>query len=165
MSVINEISLDDFVIDSIRILILILAFEDKKNFKLTDNKIKLYDYYLKFPVTMLGDEELKAKLRQNFDEYYAFFHWKPDLIRYRKTIDFLLAKDLISIEIKEEDRCYLVTPKGVELITVMKSKYKNNLVEFSMFVQKKISKMSDKKIEEDILKKTNLLERVMEVEP
>lgn len=164
MSVLNEVSLDDFVIDSIRVLILILAFKDKKNYKLTDNKIKLYDYYLKFPVTMLGDEELKANVRQNFDEYYAFFHWKPDLIRYRKTIDFLLAKDLITIEIKEDDRCYIVTSKGVELLNTMKSKYKNNLVEFSLFVQKKISKMSDKKIEEDILKRTNLLRRVMEAE-
>lgn len=165
MSVINNISLDDFVIDAIRVLILIAAFKDKEGFKLTDSKIKLYDYYLKFPVTMLGSEELKVNLRQNFDEYYAFFHWKPDLIRYRKTIDFLLAKDLISLHLEDNVKCYIVTSKGFELINAMKSTYKNNLVELSLVIMNKTSKMSDKKIEEDILKKTNLLKRVMEVEP
>ncbi|KLU65772.1 hypothetical protein DEAC_c24020 [Desulfosporosinus acididurans] len=163
MSIFYNVSLDTFIIDSIRILVLILAFEDKHGFKLTDNKIKLYDYYLKFPATMLSGEDLNSIVRQNFDEYYAFFHWKPDLIQYRKVINYLVSKDLIAVEIKDNDKCYAITSRGVELVSSLKSKYKNRLVKFATHVQKKISKISDKKIEEDILQKTNLLKRVLEV--
>lgn len=40
---------------------------------MTENKIKLYDYYLKFPCTMLSDDFQKLKEHWNFDEYDAFF--------------------------------------------------------------------------------------------
>jgi hypothetical protein len=160
--VLNDIALDDFIIDSIRLLILISVFKDKKSFKLTDTKIKLFDYYLKFPATMLEEESVKISLRKNFDEYYAFFHWKPDIVRYRKTINYLLAKDLIIKEAKENDNCYIVTDKGIELINSMHAKYKNDLSELSLYIEKNISKMSDTKIEEEILRRTNLLKRVLE---
>lgn len=162
MIVLNDIALDDFIIDSIRLLILISVFKDKKSFKLTDTKIKLFDYYLKFPATMLEEESVKISLRKNFDEYYAFFHWKPDIVRYRKTINYLLAKDLIIKEAKENDNCYIVTDKGIELINSMHAKYKNDLSELSLYIEKNISKMSDTKIEEEILRRTNLLKRVLE---
>jgi len=165
LNIFGNVNFDQFIIDSIRILILVSAFGNKKNssLKLTENKIKLYDYYLKFPATMLDNETVKAKLRNNFDEYYSFFHWKPDIIRYRKVIFYLVAKDLIRRETCENDISYSITDKGTEIINSMQSKYKNDLCELSLFIKKDISKMSDKKIEEEILNRTNILKRVLEV--
>ena len=42
-------------------------------------------HFLKFPSTMLSDNFQIAQ-RWDFDEYYAFFHWKPNLVRYRQII-------------------------------------------------------------------------------
>lgn len=165
MNILNVVDMDHFIIDSIRILILISAFENKKSksFKLTENKIKLYDYYLRFPSTMLEDKPAKVRFKNNFDEYYSFFHWKPDVIRYRKVINYLTAKDLIRLEFEKNGIFYLVTEKGTELINSMQSKYKNDLCEIALIIVKYISKISDKKLEEEILAKTNLLKRVLEV--
>jgi len=37
----------------------------------------------------------KYQLEQNFDEYYAFFHWQPDVIKYRQSLNYLFSKGFI----------------------------------------------------------------------
>jgi hypothetical protein len=65
----NNVSFSDYINDCIRILLIINSFKEKKSFKLTDYKIKLYDYYLKFPKTMLKDIELLNELKNNLEEH------------------------------------------------------------------------------------------------
>ena len=71
-----RIDFGDFVTDCVRILVLLNSVTMRKSIKLTESKIKLYDFYFKFPNTMIEETEL-SRSEKNFDEYYAFFHWKP----------------------------------------------------------------------------------------
>lgn len=160
MIITNNVSFDDFINDVIRILILINSFEHKKSFKLTEQKIKLYDYYLKFPITMLNEVEMQ-KVNNNFDEYYAFFHWKPEVVRYRKTINCLMAKQLIVRELIDDNVIYRITEKGKEMLSLLDNKAKD-LINYSEYIVKNISKLSDFKVEEEIVKKTNILRRSWE---
>ena len=103
MNIYNNVALDNFIIDLIRILILLAAFRNRINFKLTSNRIKLYDYFLKFPVIMFDQNHIELNSKMNLEEFYAFFHWKPDIIKYRKTINHLIARDLIKRKIKKKE--------------------------------------------------------------
>ena len=90
-----EINFTDYINDAVRILILLNASKSRKSLAMTERKIMLFDYYLKFPHTMLGDlSEISCDL-QTLDEYYAFFHWQPDIIRYRRSINYLIAKGFV----------------------------------------------------------------------
>ena len=91
-----ETNFSDYVNDAVRVLVLLNAVKDRKSIKATENKIKLFDYYLKFPCTMLSND-FQITQQWNFDEYYAFFHWKPNLVRYRQSLNYLRAKGLIEI--------------------------------------------------------------------
>lgn len=160
----NNVSFSDYINDSIRILLIVNAFNDKKSFKLTDNKIKLYDYYLKFPKTMFKDIDIENKFKNNLDEYYAFFHWQPDVIRYRRNINFLIAKNLINKDIVDGNVIHTVTEKGFQLITSLKSPYKKQLEELMKLIVKNVSKLSDSKIEEEIRRKSNVYARMTQEE-
>lgn len=71
-----ETNFSDYINDAVRILVLLYAVKDRKSIKITENKLKLYDYYLKFPSTMLSDNFQIAQ-RWDFDEYYAFLFKQP----------------------------------------------------------------------------------------
>lgn len=43
----------DYMNDTIRILLLLNNIKSKKSLKMSEYKIKLFDYYLKFPYTMM----------------------------------------------------------------------------------------------------------------
>lgn len=158
----NSISFTDYITDSVRLLIIFeTANRLKPTHRVTETRIKLYDYYLKFPHTMLDNAIVHDETKDNFDEYYAFFHWKPDVIRYRSNLNYLIAKGLISKQMKDQDLFFEICPQGIEALSKMKSGYKHRLAELAMIVFPVISKLSDKKIEEDIAKKTNILSRRM----
>jgi len=76
----NSISFTDYINDSVRLLIILETVGRlKPSIKVTENRIKLYDFYLKFPCTMFDESSVRNEAKANFDEYYAFFHWKPDV--------------------------------------------------------------------------------------
>lgn len=148
-----ETNFSDYINDAVRILVLLYAAKDRKSIKITENKIKLYDYYLKFPSTMLSDNFQIAQ-RWDFDEYYAFFHWKPNLVRYRQSLNYLQAKELIEKVSEDALTIYRITDLGVEALTSINSPYKNRLIELANYFIPQIYRLSDKKIEKIILEKS-----------
>jgi len=152
----NNISFTDYINDSIRILIIANTVKDRKSLKLTENKIKLFDYYLKFPKTMLGNINSDGDSKNNFDEYYAFFHWQPDLIRYRRSINYLIAKGFIEKRFEKNDLYYAITDNGMNVMKDVNSTYKYKLVKLANIIFKDVVKLSDAKIEEEIIRKANI---------
>ncbi len=156
----GTVSFVDYINDSVRLLIILeTANRLKPTHKITENRIKLYDYYLKFPHTMFDDDLIRDESKANFDEYYAFFHWKPDVVRYRSNLNYLIAKGLIEKRLEGSDLFYTVCPQGVESLSKMKSGYKLRLEALAAKSIPVIAKLSDKAIEENIAKKTNILLR------
>ena len=143
-----------------RILIIANATHSaKKNIKLTENKIKLYDYFLKFPHTMFGEVVFDLALKADINEYYAFFHWKPDIIRYRRSLNYLIAKGLMERQVEDEKSFYVLTETGTEAISNLNSTYKQRLTLVAQKTIQEVSKLSDSKIEEAIQKKSNIMMR------
>jgi hypothetical protein len=157
----NSISFVDYVNDSIRVLIIANIVKNRKSLKLTENKIKLYDYYLKFPKTMFENSHLDGDFKDNFDEYYSFFHWQPDLIRYRRSINYLIAKGFLERRFENNDLYYIIADNGVELVNSLKSSYAYRLVRLANMLFKSIVKLSDAKIEEEIKRKANIYLRTL----
>lgn len=156
----STVSFVDYINDSVRLLIILeTANRLKSTHRITESRIKLYDYYLKFPHTMFNDELIHDETKENFDEYYAFFHWKPDIVRYRSNLNYLIAKGLIEKRMEGSHLFYVVCPKGIESLSKMKSGYKQRLVALSDKSFQMNSNLSEKKIEEDIAKKTNIVLR------
>lgn len=137
------------IIEGLRILILISKFEYRKSFKLTIDKIMLYDYYMKFPKTMIE----KDSKEYSFYEYYAFYHWKPNYKQYIDTIRFLLSKGLIQHKEYITNNNCLITEIGLDLVNNLKNPYKQSLGEYAKFIRKSISNKSDKEVERIILDK------------
>lgn len=145
----------DYINDSIRILILLKNSKSRKSIKMNEYKIKLYDYYLKFPYTMMGTDAETYEFEENIDEYYSFFHWQPDLIKYRQALNYLMSKGFI---IKDNESNYKITEIGEEVFQKIDNDYFRRLNGFcSEFVIPKVSKLSDKKIDEDIRLKANII--------
>lgn len=145
----------DYINDSIRILILLNNSKSRKSLKMDDYKIKLYDYYLKFPYTMIGVDSKIYGFEENIDEYYSFFHWQPDLIKYRQALNYLISKKFI---IEDNKSNYKITEIGEEVLQKINNDYfirLNGLC--SEFVIPKVSKLSNKKIEENIRLKANII--------
>lgn len=149
---IKEINLvnSDVTLNSTRILIMIAEFSNKKSFKMNINKIMLFDFYMKFPKTMLNDtDDLEY---YDFNEFYSFYHWQPDRERYQIFLKYLLSKNLIEKRIIKNDFCYFVTERGNEAVSMMNSEYSKELNKIATYIRKELSNLSDKKIEENILK-------------
>lgn len=147
----NSISFTDYINDSVRLLIILETVGRlKPSIKVTESRIKLYDFYLKFPCTMLDESSVRDEAKANFDELYAFFHWKPDVVRYRSSLDYLIAKGLIEKRLDGNDLLFVVCPQGVDALTKMKSDFKQRLVELATIAVPVVSQLSDKKVEEAI---------------
>jgi hypothetical protein len=151
----NETSkfFSDLISNSLRLLILISKFEKRKSFRLNIEKIMLYDFYMKFPKTMINDEDLIGSFSETFLESYSYFHWKPNRERYRQFLNFLLSKDIIAREIIQNDFCYRINQKGLSIISQLNTDYAKRLSKIGDYVYKNISKLSDENIEKDILSK------------
>lgn len=151
-----DISFSDYIDDAVRILILLDAVKKRKSLKMTENKIKLYDYYLKFPCTMLGNDIQEINVQWNFDEYYAFFHWQPDLIRYRQSLNLLIAKGFVNKSSDNNTSIYGIEDLGVEVLVGMNTPYKKKLVTLTDMVIQNVIKLSDSAIEKLIREKSNI---------
>ncbi len=151
-----KVYFSDYINDAVRILVLLDAGKDRKSLKMTENRIKLFDYFLKFPCTMLGDDIQKLDAKWNFDEYYAFFHWQPDLIRYRQSLNFLIAKGFIEKVLENSSIVYKINELGVQVLDGMNTSYKKKLVSLTNEIIPKVSKLSESAIEQLIRKKSNL---------
>lgn len=155
-----KIDFSNYINDSLRILILLNAVKDRKSVKMTDAKIKLYDYYLKFPCTMLSDTINADQSQWNLDEYYAFFNWRPDLIRYRQSLNYLIAKGFIQKEFINGSVIYTITTIGESALASIENPYKEKLIKYIEAFIPRVIKLSDSKIEEEIKKKSNILLRL-----
>lgn len=153
------INFTDFVNDSVRILILLNATKASNCLSMTDRKIMLFDYYLKFPNTMLSDVYQSLNELQTLDEYYAFFHWQPDIIRYRQSLNYLMAKGFIEKRLEKKHPFYQITDCGQEAVEKIKSSYKTRLEGIISDFLPLLSKLSDVRIEEQIRAKSNILLR------
>lgn len=148
----------DYITDCVRVLVLIDAVEKYKTIKLTDNKIKLYDYYYKFPYTMLGEQVKEYGVELNVDEYYSFFHWQPDIIKYRQIINYLIAKGFVKFA-DNNDKVYSITDIGKEVLNKIENPYKDKLLRLSDLIMKTVKQLSDTKISEEINHKNNIMSR------
>lgn len=149
----------NIVMDSIRVLILIAKFEEKKSFKLNLDRIMLYDYYMKFPNTMIESKNFKVSIKYNFYEYYSFYHWKPDYNNYTKILKHLMSKGLIEREFKNREFYYCSTELGFEFIKQLNSGYKQVLDSVAEFIKDSVSKKKDNEVEQEILCRTNIINR------
>ena len=149
----------DYMTDCVRILILISSAKKHKSIKLTENRIRLYDYYFRFPFTMIENEAKEAGMEMNVDEHYAFFHWQPDVIRYRQILNYLVAKGFVMIENENEEKLFCITETGDEVIQKIENSYKDKLLALSDPIMKKLKSVSDTKIGDEIREKTNLLSK------
>jgi DNA-binding PadR family transcriptional regulator len=157
----NGLDFSDFLNDAIRILIIASAVKDTKSINLSDQKIKLCDYYLKFPYTMFGAEIKEDAFKANFDEFYAFFHWKPEAARYQWVLNYLIAKGLL-IKKLDSQVVYQITEQGLEALGKIENQYKESLVRISTMMVKEVQRLSsDTGIEKEIQKKSDLLSRRM----
>jgi len=161
----NSGSLSEFINDVFRILIIAKSLKDVKSVKLTEYKIMQCDYYLKFPHTMFGSDISEDTFKENFNEHYAFYHWKPDIIVYKNVLRYLLAKELISKTLSSTNTVlYTITDSGIEAIDALRSNYKTHLLDISERMAARIKKLSsDTAIDNDIHDRTSLLSRKLEV--
>ena len=139
---------DKLIIASLRVLILIAQFEYRKSYKLTIDKIMLYDYYMKFPKTMIEQDK-----EYSFNEYYAFYHWKPDYREYMEIINFLLSRNLIDKDDYIKRGNCLITETGTWIVTNMQGEYKQLLEKISLYLRRNIASKPDKEVEKIILGK------------
>ncbi|HFK1456668.1 TPA: ABC-three component system middle component 2 [Bacillus cereus] len=146
----------DLILNSTRILILIAEFDSKKSFKMNLNRIMLYDFYMKFPRTMLPKEEIQEEQR-DFNEFYSFFHWQPDRTEYNLYLRYLLSKNLIQRKIIDNDFSFRINELGKEVLEKMKSTYATELGSIAKYIKKELSKLSDTKVESMIIEKVGMV--------
>lgn len=155
----NQTVISNLIMDSLRLLILISKFEYRKTFKLTLDKIILYDYFMKFPNTMLNDNEYVTISETDFYEYYSYYHWKPNQNEYLEILNYLMSKGLIDRQIEGNKFFYLSTNDGNDLVNSIQSYYKIKLDKIATFVKSNISKLSESQTENLILEKININKR------
>ncbi len=154
-----EINFTDYINDAVRILILLNAAKSRKSLVMTERKIMLFDYYLKFPHTMLSDLTDMSCDLQTLDEYYAFFHWQPDVIRYRRSINYLIAKGFVEKRLDKNQTVLSITCLGENAVGQINTTYKNRMEKLTLTFLPIVAKLSDSKIEEQIRNKSNILLR------
>jgi hypothetical protein len=148
----------DFINDAIRILIILdVSYSQIPNKKITKKKILLFDYYLKFPRTMADTQIDTNDFKNNFDEYFAFFHWQPDIAKYENSLSYLISKGLIKKFIQDKDICYEILPSGIEALSKIEVMYKSFLYHHALSIIPEISKLSDSAIADKIKLKNQML--------
>ncbi|MGE6575789.1 ABC-three component system middle component 2 [Paenibacillus xylanexedens] len=135
-----------------RILILLSKFGSQKTIKISLDKIMLLDFYMKYPNVMIEDENLKQNL--SFYDYYSYYHWKPNREEYHVFLRLLTAKKLVSRNIIKSEFIYQITSDGTDVIESLNSSYYKKLDNVANYIKKNIARLSDTKIEEDIILKS-----------
>ncbi|MEK4476308.1 ABC-three component system middle component 2 [Paenibacillus sp. FSL R7-0048] len=142
----------ELILNVTRILVLLSNFNNQKTIKTTLDKIMLFDFYMKYPRVMIDDEKSEEKI--SYYDYYSYYHWKPDRAEYHMYLRYLMAKRLITRNIASNEFVYIISNKGIEITESLKSTHSNDLKSVAMYVKKYVSKLSDTKIEEDIIYKS-----------
>lgn len=138
----------EFLNSYMRVLALLFGFREKKSFQMTFDKLILYDFYLKYPLTMFGEKEREQNY--DFEELYSYYHSEPDRDSYHKILLFLMAKRLIYRSISKGSFIYQITNAGVELINSIDSPYGVELIKYSNQISNTVSKQSDFNVKEAI---------------
>ena len=144
--IIKNVDFADFYLTLIRVLKLIETFKIKNKYLLTKRKIVMFDYYMRFP--FMTDEE---RDKQNFDEKYAFYFWKPNYALYDAVLSILVAKEFVLCD----NENYYINEKGENVLEHMDCEYMKVLEDAGEYVLNTVTKMSEKRIEEDIIEKSN----------
>jgi hypothetical protein len=131
----------EFLNSYMRVLTLLFGFREKKSFQMTFDKLILYDFYLKYPITMFGEKEREQNY--DFEELYSYFHSEPDRDSYYKILRFLMAKRLICRNISKGSFIYQITILGEELVKSIESPYGFQLIKYSNQISNTVSKQSD----------------------
>ncbi|MEC0710133.1 hypothetical protein P8881_21620 [Bacillus haynesii] len=140
----------DLILNSTRLLILMSKFETKKSFRLNINKIMLFDFYMKFPNTMIPNRDDLLN-KEDFNEYYSFFHWQPNIDEYHLYIRYLLSKELVNQINIDNDFCYQINQKGKEVLENINTLYATELHKIAVYIKKELSTLSESRIEQSII--------------
>lgn len=154
-----DVNFSDYITDCVRILIIIRSGKKYSYLRLTENKIRIYDYYFRFPFTMREDIAKDIGLEMNVDEHYAFYHWQPDVIRYRQVLNYLLAKGFVIAENINDEKIYVITDKGNTVLDEIKNSYKDKLILLVDVIIPQLKNLSESKICNEIQQKSNLFSR------
>lgn len=140
----------DLLFNSMRILILLFELNKKKSVKLTFEKIITYDFYLKFPKTMLSDYLSEMQLTNNFTEYYSYYHWTANRDRYHNFLGCLIGKNLVNRKLDGTAFLYEITDSGKELVDGLNSDYAKELLKIAEVIRTKNAELSEQKIQDRI---------------
>lgn len=143
----------ELILNVTRILILLSYFGNQKTVKMTLNKIMMFDFYMKYPRVMIENTEI---IDNNFDyyDYYSYYHWKPSRDEYHLYLRYLSAKRLITRSISKNDFIYQINKEGIDVVENLNSSYSVSLKTVAVYIKKNVSKLSDGKIESEIIKKS-----------
>lgn len=151
-----KVNFSEYINDIIRALIILDVSNNYKSVKLTERRIELYDFFLRFPRTMTLTTDSYGTKAWSFEECYSFFHWQPDIIRYRQALNFLIAKGFAIKELSDNAVVYKITDLGKTFLSKLNNPYKDLLVELMTNNAAILSKLSDKRIEELIQEKSKM---------
>ncbi|MEP3569749.1 MAG: ABC-three component system middle component 2, partial [Flavobacteriaceae bacterium] len=128
------------------------AFKKNRTYQMTFDRVILFDFYMRFPQTMIREDDDASGF--DFEELYSFFHAHPDRENYQKSLNFLLAKELISKEISNSSFIYRITELGIDTVNDIDNPFSNRMKDNAQLVKSNISRMSETKIKEEISSKS-----------
>lgn len=144
--IIKNVEFSDFYLTLIRVLKIVDVFKNKSKYLLTKKRIVMFDYYMRFPFMTDAERD-----KQNFDEKYAFYFWKPNYALYDAVLSILVSKEFIS----SEEGNYYIKEKGESVLAQIECDYMTALENAGDYLLNTVIKMSEKRIEEDIIEKSN----------
>lgn len=148
----------ELVLHVTRILVLLSKFGDQRSIKTTLEKIMLFDFFMKYPNVMIDDASLTEST--SFYDYYSYYHWKPSREEYHVYLRYLTAKGLVVRNISNNEFVYQITQNGNELTNGLDSSYSVVLKDVADHIRKHVSKLSDTKIEQEIIKRIFLKRKI-----
>lgn len=136
----------NYILNSIRILILINEFKNKKSVLLDIDKIMLFDYYMKFPNSFETETT-----KQDFDDEYSYFHWQPNRDEYFIYINYLYSKGLIDKKLINNKYFYTINILSEEILNSFNSDYYFKLKSVALEIKRKSSSITYKYLDQKIV--------------
>jgi hypothetical protein len=142
----------ELILSSMRILNLLEVFKKNKTYSMTFDKVILFDFYMRFPQTMI--QEKKDKNEFDFEELYSFYHSQPDRDNYRLVTNYLISKKLITKDIIGSSFLYKISNTGIQMVNEIDNPFAHRMKENALLIKKDISKLSESKLREVINSKS-----------
>ncbi len=142
----------ELVLSSMRILNLLNSFKGLNNYSMSFDRIILYDFFMRFPKTMIPDK--KETNQFDFEELYSFYHTHPDRENYSRVLNYLLSKNLIDKQILLGSFSYSITDEGTTIISEIDNPFAEQMRENAIYIRQKFSRISETKMREDIYTKS-----------